>query len=213
MKKIIDSKCIPEITIRSKVQITIKNHIPVNFISFNGFNDGLEHFAIQFGKPSTEQIFVRIHSECITGDLFGSTRCDCGAQLNEAIEYLHKRSGYILYLRQEGRGIGLFSKLEAYLLQDTGLDTYEANLALSLPEDSRNYTVAVQMLKALGVNEIHLITNNSNKADALINHGFKIISQVPTGIYCSVSNIKYLKAKVEKHNHTIDLKKINYFLE
>ena len=212
MKKIIDSKCIPEITIRSKVQITIKNHIPVNFISFNGFNDGLEHFAIQFGKPSTEQIFVRIHSECITGDLFGSTRCDCGAQLNEAIEYLHKRSGYILYLRQEGRGIGLFSKLEAYLLQDTGLDTYEANLALSLPEDSRNYTVAVQMLKALGVNEIHLITN-SNKADALINHGFKIISQVPTGIYCSVSNIKYLKAKVEKHNHTIDLKKINYFLE
>ena len=109
---------------------------------------------------------VRPHSECLTGDVFGSQRCDCGPQLREAVERIAEAGGYLLYLRQEGRGIGLYAKLDAYALQDTGLDTYEANVALGHGEDERSYLVAAQMLHALGVSRVALLSNNPDKARA-----------------------------------------------
>ena len=138
---------------------------------------------------------VRVHSECLTGDVLGSQRCDCGPQLHEAVERISDEGGYLLYLRQEGRGIGLYNKLDAYALQDAGLDTYEANLALGFAKDERDYTVAAQMLLALGINHIDLLTNNPDKATQLQSAGIRVNSQVPTRLHLSSGNGRYLAAK------------------
>ncbi|NUG13060.1 GTP cyclohydrolase II RibA [Acinetobacter seifertii] len=199
---------IPTATVRSKVAIVIKNKYPATFITFDGLVDGQEHFAVKFGDTSTIKPLIRIHSECITGDLFGSTRCDCGYQLQEALQKIAEDSGYLIYMRQEGRGIGLYSKLDAYLLQDGGMDTFDANLALSLPEDARSYIAAAQIIQALELNEIRLITNNINKVTALEQYGIHVINQICTGIYCFESNVNYLRAKALKHGHTINLDKL-----
>ena len=122
-------------------------------MTFDGLADGLEHLAIVLGDPGDVPL-VRLHSECLTGDVLGSRRCDCGPQLHEAVDRIEAVGGYLLYLRQEGRGIGLYAKLDAYLLQDRGLDTYDANLALGYAADARDYTVAAQMLGALGVDRL-----------------------------------------------------------
>ena len=127
---------------------------------------------------------IRPHSECLTGDVFGSQRCDCGPQLREAVERIADAGGYLLYLRQEGRGIGLYSKLEAYALQDTGIDTYEANLALGHREDERSYVAAAQMLHALGVSRVALLSNNPDKARQLRSCGVTVVAQVPTACTC-----------------------------
>lgn len=132
--------------------------------TFIGLADELPHLALELGQPDRAAMpLVRPHSECVTGDVFGSERCDCGRQLREAVERIERHGGYLLYLRQEGRGIGLYDKLEAYSLQDQGLDTYEANLQLGHVEDERDYTVAAQMLQALGVERIALLSNNPDK--------------------------------------------------
>ena len=176
--------------------------------SFDGLCDGREHVAIALGDRAVDAFdetgvpFVRVHSECLTGDVLGSQRCDCGPQLREAIERLTDVGGYLLYLRQEGRGIGLYNKLDAYALQDAGLDTYEANLALGFEKDERDYTVAAQMLLALGINHIDLLTNNPDKATGLQSAGIRVNSQVPTRLHLSSGNGRYLAAKAWR-GHTL----------
>ncbi|SEC37038.1 GTP cyclohydrolase II [Streptomyces sp. 3213] len=197
-------------TVRTRV------HVPLSFsdgyqataevITFNGLADGAEHIALVLGDPAaTATPLVRLHSECLTGDVFGSARCDCGPQLREATERIAATGGVLLYLRQEGRGIGLYNKLDAYALQDAGLDTYEANTALGLPEDARDYTAAAQMLTALGITELDLLTNNPDKAGQLRDLGMSVTRTVPTGVHSTPSNLRYLHAKVQHTHHTIAL--------
>jgi GTP cyclohydrolase II len=175
--------------------------------SFHGLVDAKEHLALRLGPDLAdgEVPLVRIHSECLTGDVFGSRRCDCGPQLREAVEMISKEGGYLLYLRQEGRGIGLYSKLDAYGLQDEGLDTFAANRALGRDDDEREYTVAAQMLLALGVSQVELLSNNPDKFRQIERLGIEVTRRVPTGVHVSDDNVDYLAAKVEQHAHTIEL--------
>jgi GTP cyclohydrolase II len=182
--------------------------------SFNGLVDAREHLALGLGDragsldrhtPDAPVPLVRPHSECLTGDVFGSQRCDCGPQLREAVERIAGAGGILLYLRQEGRGIGLYTKLDAYALQDTGLDTYEANIALGHREDERDYTAAAQMLRALGANRVVLLSNNPDKAEQLSRLGVVVTERVPTGVYLSPANAGYLAAKASHAARTHDL--------
>jgi GTP cyclohydrolase II len=181
--------------------------------SFDGLVDGQEHLAFGLGdriKPLPARAghvpLIRLHSECLTGDVFGSERCDCGLQLREAVERIAEEGGYVLYLRQEGRGIGLYSKLEAYALQDAGMDTYDANLALGHDEDERSYVAAAQMLHALGASRIALLSNNPDKARQLRSCGITVVEQVPTGVYLSAANHRYLETKARRGRHTLELR-------
>jgi GTP cyclohydrolase II len=171
-------------------------------ITFHGLVDGREHLAIGLGEPGRVPL-VRPHSECLTGDVLGSERCDCGPQLKEAVTRITGAGGYLLYLRQEGRGIGLYDKLDAYGLQDQGLDTYDANLALGHDPDERDYTVAAQMLRALGVTTIALLSNNPDKRDQLLDNGIEIAGQVPTDFHVSDTNARYLSTKAHRGGHTL----------
>ena len=181
--------------------------------SFDGLVDGQEHLAFGLGDRAASVTsagrrpvpLVRPHSECLTGDVFGSQRCDCGPQLREAVERIAGTGGYLLYLRQEGRGIGLYAKLEAYKLQDAGLDTYEANLALGHREDERSYLVAAQMLQALGVSRVALLSNNPDKAQQLRRFGIAVTSLVPTGVHLTDANTRYLATKAGRGAHTLDV--------
>ena len=187
--------------------------VDARVVTFDGLVDGREHIAIGLGHRAASPVggtaatapLVRIHSECLTGDVFGSQRCDCGPQLREAVERIQHVGGYLLYLRQEGRGIGLVAKLDAYALQDAGLDTYEANLALGYDEDERDYTVAAQMLHALGATRVDLLSNNPDKLQQLRSLGVTVRRQVPTGVHLSEANADYLAAKAVHGEHTIDL--------
>lgn len=201
---------IPAATVRTRVRIPLRFsdgfQVMAEVVTFHGLVDGAEHVALVLGDPSATQApLVRLHSECLTGDVFGSDRCDCGPQLREATERIAGVGGVLLYLRQEGRSIGLYNKLDAYALQDLGLDTYEANLALGLPEDARDYTAAAQMLAALGITELALLTNNPDKAQQLRALGVLVPETVPTGVHATPSNLRYLHAKVEHTHHTIAL--------
>jgi GTP cyclohydrolase II len=174
--------------------------------TFIGLADGKEHLALGLGDYRSNPIpLVRPHSECLTGDVFGSERCDCGPQLREAVERIAGAGGFLLYLRQEGRGIGLYAKLDAYALQDAGLDTYEANVALGHDEDERDYTAAAQMLDALGATKVKLLTNNPDKVAQLEGLGITVDEQLPTGVHLSGSNGRYLRAKVDHTRHTLAL--------
>ena len=189
---------LPAATIRTQVRVPLRlpdGYATTAFVtSFDGLVDGREHLALRLGSP-TDLPLVRPHSECLTGDVFGSQRCDCGPQLREAVERIATAGGYLLYLRQEGRGIGLYEKLDAYRLQDTGLDTYEADLALGHAADERDYTVAAQMLRALGVSAVSLLSNNPDKATQLTRLGVTVVARVPTGVHLSEANAGYLSAK------------------
>jgi len=173
-------------------------------VTFDGLLDGLEHLAIVLGTPGDVPL-VRLHSECLTGDVLGSRRCDCGPQLHEAVDRIEAVGGYLLYLRQEGRGIGLYAKLDAYLLQDEGLDTYDANLALGYAPDARDYTAAAQMLAALGVDRLALLSNNPDKAAQLTAHGLDLVERVPTAVHLTSSNRRYLAAKAHRGSHALEL--------
>jgi GTP cyclohydrolase II len=183
-------------------------------LTFDGLADGQEHLALALGDwegalarsaAGGDPPLVRPHSECLTGDVFGSERCDCGPQLREAAERIAATGGFLLYLRQEGRGIGLYAKLDAYALQDAGLDTYEANVALGRGEDERDYTAAAQMLLALGADRIALLSNNPDKAAQLERLGVEVSERVPTAVHLSSANARYLTAKVVRTAHTLDL--------
>lgn len=182
--------------------------------SFTGLVDGREHIAIGLGPMSEHPLpagtdvpvpLVRPHSECLTGDVLGSRRCDCGPQLREAVERIAQAGGYLLYLRQEGRGIGLYAKLDAYHLQDSGLDTYDANIALGFQADERDYTVAAQMLEALNVSRTALLSNNPDKAAQLARLGLTITQRVGTGLHVTAENAGYLTTKASRGSHRLDL--------
>ncbi len=173
-------------------------------VSFTGLTDAQQHVALELGRPAAARLpLVRLHSECLTGDVFGSQRCDCGPQLREAVERITKHGGYVLYLRQEGRGIGLYDKLDAYALQDRGLDTYDANLALGHRADERDYTSAAQMLHALGANRIALLSNNPDKGAQLARLGIAIARQVPTALHLTGTNAAYLATKAGRGGHDL----------
>ena len=180
-------------------------------ISFDGLSDGREHLALALGDVDDRVPLVRLHSECLTGDVFGSQRCDCGPQLREAVARISDAGGYLLYLRQEGRGIGLYNKLDAYVLQDEGLDTYDANLALGFAMDERDYAVAAQMLDTLGVTELDLLTNNPDKATQLQAAGIRVRRRVPTAVHLSPVNGRYLAAKAGRGDHALDADRAELF--
>jgi GTP cyclohydrolase II len=196
-------------SVRTRVSIPLRFHdgysVTVEAVTFHGLADGKEHVALVVGDLAAGTPLVRLHSECLTGDVFGSARCDCGPQLREAVERIAATGGVLLYLRQEGRGIGLYNKLDAYALQDAGLDTYQANTALGLPEDGRDYTAAAQMLAVLNVTELDLLTNNPDKAHQLRDLGVAVRDTRPTGVFATDSNLRYLRAKAQHTHHTIDL--------
>ena len=200
---------LPDAAVRT--QVTVPLHFPDGYattaqvMSFTGLVDGAEHLALQLGRPDGVPL-VRPHSECLTGDVFGSQRCDCGPQLREAVERIAEVGGYLLYLRQEGRGIGLYGKLDAYGLQDDGLDTYEANVALGYSADARDYTVAAQMLHALHVSRVALLSNNPDKAEQLTRLGVAVTERVPTAVHLSPANAGYLATKARHAAHTLQLR-------
>ena len=163
------------------------------------------HLALIKGTwEKDEPVLVRVHSSCATGDIFGSCRCDCGPQLHAAMELVEQEGkGVVLYMNQEGRGIGLINKLKAYKLQEEGMDTVQANLALGLPMDGRDYGVGAQILRDLGVSKIRLISNNPQKRVGLLGYGLEIVDQVPIEIQPNPHNEKYLQTKRDKMGHTI----------
>jgi GTP cyclohydrolase II len=165
----------------------------------------MPHIALVHENFDPEQtVFLRIHSECMTGDLFGSKRCDCGEQLDEALHVAADKGGVVLYLRQEGRGIGLINKLKAYNLQDTGLNTADANVHLGLEVDARQYGIAVDIMEDLGIKAIHLITNNPLKIEAIENSKIQVISRIPLITKPVKENIAYLQTKEELMGHLLN---------
>ncbi|MSU40277.1 MAG: bifunctional 3,4-dihydroxy-2-butanone-4-phosphate synthase/GTP cyclohydrolase II [Pedosphaera sp.] len=167
--------------------------------------DDQHHLALVFGEVAKRKnVLVRVHSECLTGDVFGSLRCDCGSQLQQAMQQVAKAgAGVIVYMRQEGRGIGLAPKIHAYKLQEQGLDTVEANKSLGYPMDLREYGLGAQILVDLGVHTIRLLTNNPKKVVGLEGYGLKIVEQVPIRVVANAHNKRYLKTKRDKMGHAI----------
>ncbi len=202
-----------EAGIRSRVDVPLRladgTWQTAHMVTFSGLTDGLEHIAVVCA-PSTEVPLVRMHSECLTGDVFGSGRCDCGPQLDESLRLVAASGGILLYLRQEGRGIGLYNKLDAYRVQDQkGLDTFAANRELNFSDDPRDYHAAAQMLRALDVTRIRLLTNNPEKVRQLTAYGITVEERVPTGIFVTERNRCYLKAKAEKGGHSIEVTEVS----
>jgi len=195
------------VTIRNVCSLPIRDCEKAGkLVSFNNLPDGKEHVALILGEFSHEKIpLVRIHSECLTGDVFHSLKCDCGNQLDEAVEKINKHGGVIFYLRQEGRGIGLYNKIDAYRLQENGFDTFEANLHLGFDKDSRRYDVVADMLKALDIREILLLTNNNDKREALLRNGIFVKEILNTKAFVNAHNKNYLQSKVAITGHNITI--------
>ncbi len=194
----------------SLIQEDVRVKMPTRYgdfelIAFKQINTGEEHLALKKGDwTSDEHVLVRVHSSCMTGDILGSLRCDCGEQLHTAMEMVEAEGkGLILYMNQEGRGIGLLNKLRAYKLQEEGRDTVEANLELGLEIDARDYGVGAQILRELGVSKIRLISNNPKKRAGLLGYGLEIVDTVPIEMASNHHNEKYLTTKRDKMGHAI----------
>lgn len=187
-------------------QLPLEKHGDFLMTVFSNHMDKAEHFTL-YKKPvdSDKPTLVRIHSECITGDVFGSLRCDCGQQLEQSLTLLSKQGGLLIYLRQEGRGIGLSNKLKAYALQEQGRDTVEANIDLDLPVDARDYAMAIQLLNYFNIHTLRLITNNPEKINTLAHYGFTITERISLKPNLCDQNIHYLKTKKSKMGHLIDI--------
>jgi len=171
---------------------------------------GESHLALVKGKVDDgEPVMVRVHSECLTGDVFGSMRCDCGDQLAHAMTLIEKEGrGVLLYMRQEGRGIGFSNKMRAYSLQDEGMDTVEANNALGFPADLRDYGAGAEILADLGIRKLRLLTNNPLKVKGIEGFGLEIVERIPIQIICHTRNLKYLRTKKEKLGHLLSLEEV-----
>jgi 3,4-dihydroxy 2-butanone 4-phosphate synthase/GTP cyclohydrolase II len=175
-------------------------------IVFGNVVDDTTHVALVKGEIyPDDEVLVRVHSECLTGDVFGSKRCDCGDQIHKAMAMIRKEGkGVLLYMRQEGRGIGLVNKLKAYALQDEGLDTVEANARLGFKADLRDYGIGAQILVDLGISRMRLMTNNPKKLIGLEGYGLRIVDRVPMEVKPHEKNIKYLKTKKKKLGHLLE---------
>ncbi|MEZ9159389.1 MULTISPECIES: GTP cyclohydrolase II [Vibrio] len=196
-----------EVRARIDFKVGVTSSIDAELLSFHGLKTDKEHVAVIFkSADKTQDIpLVRMHSECLTGDVFHSSRCDCGEQLDETIQIMGETGGVILYLRQEGRGIGLYNKIDAYRLQSEGMNTYEANNHLGFGDDLRDFTEAAEMLRALGTTKIRLVTNNPKKINELKEFGIEIAEVVNTSAHIKSGNESYLKAKVSHGKHNLDI--------
>ncbi|HIG20553.1 MAG: GTP cyclohydrolase II [Methanobacteriota archaeon] len=205
-----------EVSIHEAKDIPADASLPTEFGNFrirvfHEQSTKLDHVALTLGDMiGPDPVLVRIHSECLTGDAFGSLRCDCGPQLKSAMELIHEAGwGCVVYLRQEGRGIGLREKIKAYHLQDEGVDTLDANIMLGHPADARDYRIAAEILKALNITGVSLLTNNPDKVQQMNNLGIEVIEQIPLVVGVGADNIEYLSTKVQRMGHSIDLESIN----
>lgn len=195
----------PSIEIVARAKLPLDGMPPTQVMAFRASDDGQEHVALVVGAFGGRPPLVRLHSECLTGDVFGSLKCDCGPQLKEALHIIGANGGgVLLYLRQEGRGIGLANKIRAYSLQDRGLDTVDANNRLGFGDDERDYGHAAAMLRALGIEEVRLLTNNPTKVAGLEAAGIKVAERVPHHMPTNPHNADYLATKRKKSGHLLD---------
>lgn len=194
--------------VRPHVSFEVETTVPTGHGTFRmrayrDLDTGADHIAIVSGSPG-DGALVRVHSECLTGEAFGSLKCECGPQLDAALDTIHNHGGVVVYLRgQEGRGIGLVNKLRAYKLQEEGLDTLDANLALGLPADAREYVAAAEILRDLGISSVRLLTNNPDKRDQLTAHDIEVTEMVPLVVGVGAFNESYLDTKRDRMGHRL----------
>jgi 3,4-dihydroxy 2-butanone 4-phosphate synthase/GTP cyclohydrolase II len=209
IKDLIDFRMQHESLIRRAAAATVPTKYGgvFNVVVYENDVDDIQHVALVKGEINPEdEVLVRVHSECLTGDVFGSERCDCGDQLHRAMQMIDEAGkGVIVYMHQEGRGIGLVNKIKAYKLQDEGMDTVEANISLGFKEDLRDYGLGAQILADLGVRKMRLMTNNPKKIVGLKGYGLTLTERVPIEITPNDNNIKYLQTKKDKMGHILDL--------
>jgi GTP cyclohydrolase II len=194
----------PSVEIVARAKLPLEDMPPTQIVAFRASDDGQEHVALIVGAFGGKPPLVRLHSECLTGDVFGSLKCDCGPQLKEALHIIGDAgSGVLLYLRQEGRGIGLINKIRAYSLQDRGFDTVDANQRLGFADDERDYGHAAAMLRALGIHQVRLLTNNPNKVDGLEAAGVEVVERVAHQMPANPHNADYLATKRKRSGHLL----------